>query len=114
MKHLVVLLIIAFITHIICKFYPRKIKKIEHNHAHSFMEVVEIVYYCPESFSIDKVDYEFYSKQELKYLKRLQSYLLAIGLKDIEKYNKKELIKRAKTKKVKQFSEYQIIEQFKD
>ena len=74
------------------------------------MEVVEIVYYYPESFSIDKADYEFYSKQELKYLKRLQNYLLAIGLKDIEKYNKKELIKRAKNKKAKQFSEYQTIE----
>lgn len=88
----------------------KNLKTIGHSHAHSFMEVVEIVYYYPESFSIDKADYEFYSKQELKYLKRLQNYLLAIGLKDIEKYNKKELIKRAKNKKAKQFSEYQTIE----
>ena len=55
-----------------------------HNHAHSFEEVVRWLYDSPESFSISKEEEEFYSKQELKYLKRVQNYLLFIGMKDLE------------------------------
>ena len=54
-----------------------------HNHAHSFDEVVRFLYDFPESFSISKEDEKFYSEQELHYLRRVQKYLLFIGLKDI-------------------------------
>ena len=55
-----------------------------HCHSHDFDDVVRSLYYSPESFSISKEEEEFYSKQELKYLKRVQQYLLFIGLKDVE------------------------------
>lgn len=66
------------------------IKKVGHNHAHSFEEVVSYLYDYPETFSISKDEEEYYSKQELKYLRRVQKYLLFIGLKDVEepKYDK--------------------------
>ena len=53
-----------------------------HTHAHSFDEVVRDLYDYPESFKISKAEEEFYSKQELGYLKRVQKYLLFIGMKD--------------------------------
>ncbi len=55
-----------------------------YTHTHSFENVVEFLYQSPESFYISSEDKEFYSKQELRYLKKLQKYLLFIGLKDIE------------------------------
>lgn len=54
-----------------------------HSHAHSFDEVVRSLYDFSESFSIPKEDEKFYSEQELHYLRRVQKYLLFIGLKDI-------------------------------
>lgn len=57
---------------------------IEHNHVHSFEEVVKALYASPESFSISKEEEQFYSKQELEYLRRVQKYLLFIGMKDLE------------------------------
>ena len=59
-----------------------------HSHAHSFEEVVSHLYNFPESFSISKEDEKFYSEQELHYLRRVQKYLLFIGLKDIEETRK--------------------------
>ncbi len=56
---------------------------IEHNHAHSFEDVVNDLYFYPESFKISKKEEIYYSEQELEYLKRVQKYLLFIGLKDI-------------------------------
>lgn len=53
-------------------------------HAHSFEEVVRALYDFPESFHIAEDEEEFYSKQELDYLKQVQKYLLNIGLKDLE------------------------------
>lgn len=58
-----------------------------HNHAHSFEEVIRALYNFPESFNIAQDEEQFYSKQELDYLKKLQSYLLLIGLKDIEHFD---------------------------
>ena len=55
-----------------------------HCHSHDFDQVVEALYYSPESFRIEKEDEEYYSKQELKYLKKVQDYLLFIGVKDVE------------------------------
>lgn len=55
-----------------------------HNHAHSFEEVVRALYDSPESFNIAKDEEQYYSKQELEYLRRVQKYLLFIGLKDLE------------------------------
>ncbi len=55
-----------------------------HNHAHSFEEVVRYLYDSPESFSIAKDEEEFYSKQELEYLRRVQKYLLFIGMQDVK------------------------------
>lgn len=59
--------------------------KIGHSHAHSFEEVINEMYNFPESFSIADEDHEYYSKQELRYLFRVQNYLLSIGLKDNDK-----------------------------
>lgn len=56
--------------------------KIGHTHAHSFEEVVHDLYYFPESFSISKEEEKYFSKQELVYLRKVQNYLLLIGLKD--------------------------------
>ena len=56
-----------------------------HSHAHSFEEVVSALYSSPESFSIAKDEEQYYSKQELEYLRRVQKYLLFIGMKDLEK-----------------------------
>ena len=63
----------------------KTIKKfvIKHSHAHSFEYVVNALYQSPESFSISKEEEQFYSKQELDYLRRVQKYLLFIGMKDI-------------------------------
>lgn len=55
-----------------------------HDHAHSFEEVVSCLYDSPESFSISRDEEQFYSKQELEYLRRVQKYLLFIGMKDLE------------------------------
>ena len=55
-----------------------------HSHGHSFDEVVRALYESPESFRLEKKDLEYYSKQELEYLDRVQKYLLFIGLKDID------------------------------
>ena len=57
---------------------------IGHSHAHSFEEVVEARYDSRESFHIAKEEEQYYSKQELEYLKRVQKYLLFIGMKDLE------------------------------
>ena len=59
-----------------------------HSHAHSFNEVVMDLYNYPESFKVSKDEEEFYSKQELAYLKRVQKYLLFIGMKDNDFKNK--------------------------
>ena len=90
-----------------------------HFHAHSFEELLRVLYSCPETFKILKKDEIFYSKQQLKYLNRVKKYLLFLGLRDdnnegnkryqneiIKKYSKcyiytidkkeKELIKKGK------------------
>ena len=56
-----------------------------HSHEHSFEDVVRNLYRYPESFSILEEDEEFYSKQELEYLRRVKKYLLFIGLKDLDR-----------------------------
>lgn len=57
---------------------------IGHNHVHSFEEVVRALYNSPESFNIAKDEEQYYSKQELEYLTRVQKYLLFIGMKDLK------------------------------
>lgn len=52
------------------------------SHCHSFDEIVGCLYKYPESFHIPDDCLEEYSKQELRCLKKMQSYLRAIGLKD--------------------------------
>ena len=52
------------------------------SHCHSFDEVVSCVYRYPETFHIPDDCLEEYSKQELSCLKKMQSYLKAIGLLD--------------------------------
>lgn len=59
--------------------------KLQHDHAHSFEEVVDILYLHPESFSLNKEDKKHYNKSELMYLKYLQKYLLFIGRTDLDK-----------------------------
>ena len=67
-----------------------------HSHTHSFEEVVEALYYSPQSFNISKDEEKYYSSQELEYLKRVQKYLLFIGMKDLE--NQKVPISRFRNK----------------
>lgn len=57
---------------------------VRQDYAHSFEEVVKVLYDSPESFSISKDEEKFYSIQELEYLRRVQKYLLFIGMKDLE------------------------------
>lgn len=52
------------------------------SHCHSFDEIVRCVYRHPETFHIPEDCLEEYSKQELRCLKKMQSYLKAIGLPD--------------------------------
>ncbi|MCI8467800.1 MAG: hypothetical protein HFI08_06425 [Bacilli bacterium] len=52
------------------------------DHCHSFDEVIERVYRYPETFHIPDNYLEEYSKQELRCLKKIQSYLKVIGLPD--------------------------------
>lgn len=72
-----------------------------HNHAHSFEEVVRSLYYSPRSFKISKEEEQFYSKQELDYLNKVQKYLLFIGLDDIE--TNKVSISRYRNKKYRKY-----------
>ncbi len=55
------------------------------SHCHSFDEVVGYVYEYPESFRIPEDCLGEYSQQELCCLRKMQSYLKAIGLKDEKK-----------------------------
>lgn len=82
-----------------------------HNHAHTFDEVVKALYYSPESFNISKDEEEFYSKQELKYLRRVQKYLLFIGMKDLE--TTKAPVSRYRNKKHSKY-ENALINKFTD
>ena len=59
-------------------------------HSHNFNDVIETLYYYPESFNIPEEFQNNFSKQELVFLKRTQNYLLLIGLKD--KTDSKEMI----------------------
>lgn len=64
---------------------PRKWKiELGHTHSHSFEHVVSSLYDFPESFKIEDDELEFYSKQELVYLRRVQKYLLFLEIKDLE------------------------------
>ena len=73
-----------------------------HAHAHDFESVVHELYYNPESFSIPVEDEEYYSKQELKYLKEIQEYLQFIGLKDLNDYYDKAEEKRLSNTRIKE------------
>ncbi len=55
-----------------------------HTHNHDFDSVVQSLYDFPESFKIEDDELVYYSKQELEYLRRVQKYLLFIGLKDLD------------------------------
>lgn len=57
-------------------------------HAHSFEEVVNLLYLYPESFYLTDDDLECYSKQELAFLKRCQNYLLYVGRCDTDQITK--------------------------
>lgn len=75
-----------------------------HSHEHAFEEVVRELYRNPESFRIKEDEKEYYSNQEIKYLRRLKSFLLAIGVRDLKvgEYIE-ERIKANKVKKIKNF-----------
>lgn len=61
---------------------------IGHIHEHDFDAVLRWVYEFPETFNISEEDEQFYSKQELRFIKHLQNYLLLMGVKDL-KYNER-------------------------
>ena len=90
-------------------YYSYSIVKTEnnptgHTHAHAFEEVLRDLYDFPESFNISKKEEEYYSKQELKYLRRIKKYLLFIGLKDRDPF-KKAPISRYYNKKVDKYAD---------
>jgi len=95
-------------------WYDEKTKKwcasehVGHSHEHDFDLVIKAVYDSPESFSIDSEDEYYYSEQELNYLKKLQSYLLFIGLKDCG-YGKVP-VSRYRNKKKKKYEKAYVIE----
>ena len=80
--------------------------EVGHNHAHSFEEVVKWLYDYPESFSISKDEEEFYSKQELDYLRDVKEYLLFIGMKDCKGNNRSK--SRFKNKNQEKYKHYGI------
>lgn len=53
-------------------------------HGHNLNEIIQKIYYYPESFQIPKEYQKDYSEQELKYLNKVQQYLLDSNLKDLE------------------------------
>jgi len=59
--------------------------------------VVQSLYDFPESFKIEDDELVYYSKQELEYLRRVQKYLLFIGLKDLD--SRKPKVDRFRNKK---------------
>jgi hypothetical protein len=73
-----------------------------HCHTHDFEGVVQELYFNPESFSIPVEDEEYYSKQELKYLREIQAYLQFIGLKDVRDFTKKNEEKRLSNTRIKE------------
>jgi hypothetical protein len=77
-----------------------------HVHAHLFEEVVRDLYDFPESFSISKDEEGCFSRQELEYLRRVQKYLLFIGLKDIKTL--KPSVSRYRNKKHEKYSSVPI------
>ena len=78
----------GFTYHYKCLLYSRSrgetrgTYKIDISHGHNFNEIVRAVYSCPETFEIPDEYLHEYSKQELRFLKRVQNYLKIIGLKD--------------------------------
>lgn len=86
-------------------YYSFNVKN-HHFHGHSFDEVIRELYYNPETFNIDEEDKYLYSEQELTFLRRLKNLLVLVGLKDIDAYDEKKLILRAKNKKLKKLMEY--------
>ena len=73
--------------------------KVGHTHAHSFEEVMRDLYSFPESFSISQEEEIFFSKQELESLRKVQNYLLLIGLKDEDEFKPKVIRYRNKLHK---------------
>lgn len=55
---------------------------LNHSHAHDFEQVVLDVYHNPNYFSINQEDYEYYSKQQLDFLFRLQNFLKLVKKPD--------------------------------
>lgn len=66
--------------------------KVEINHGHNFNEVLQALYDYPEAFTIPDEYKKEYSEQELCFLKRVQNYLLLLGLKDFEYSDEKKKI----------------------
>lgn len=77
------------------------------SHCHSFDELIACLYDSPESFRIPEKYLEEYSKQELRCLNKLQSYLKAIGLKDYKENSEitgiNEIWQKINDKKKKKF-----------
>lgn len=81
----------------------------DHQHEHDFESVVNALYHYPESFYLTKEDEQWYSKQELDFLKRTQKYLLYIGRKDTE-YITKELCENEQARNLLTDACYRILD----
>lgn len=88
--------------------------KMTESHGHNFNEVVKVLYNYPESFKIPEDCLSEYSEQQLRYLKRVQKYLLFIGLKDFTmNEEQKELLKKTDELYDKQRKSKSIIDKIK-
>lgn len=74
-------------------------EKVINGHAHFFNDVLKVLYDYPESFEISEHDKDYYSKQELEFIIRVQKYLLSLELKDLK--NSKFELSRYKSKNLK-------------
>ena len=63
-------------------------EEIGHAHAHSFEEVLRYLYYSPKEFQITKEDEEFYSPQELRFIKHIKNYLMFIEFEGVKAHSK--------------------------
>jgi len=80
---------------------------VSQNHAHYFDEVVRDLYNFPESFTILKEEECYYSAQQLNYLRRVQKYLLFLGVKDLD--SRKPGVKRYRNAKQRKYGTANVL-----
>jgi hypothetical protein len=70
----------------------------------SFDKVIENLYFFPETFRINEDYKDDFSKQEIKFFTKIQSYLLFMGVKDVTLDT--DMDERCKNKNIEKYKEY--------